>query len=41
IAYGKGAGLVMVQGEVIARLPESRLVDRFVEEVEKFAKENA
>ena len=38
IAYGKGAGLVMVKGEVVARLPERELVDRFVLEVEKFAK---
>ena len=37
IAYGKGAGLVMVKGEVVARLPEDQLVDRFVEEVERFA----
>ena len=37
IAYGKGAGLVMVRGEVVARLPEEELVDRFVEEVEKMA----
>ena len=37
IAYGKGAGLVMVKGEVVARLPEEELVDRFVEEVEKMA----
>ncbi len=40
IAYGKGAGLVMLQGEVVARLPEKELVDRFVLEVEKFAEEN-
>jgi len=40
IAYGKGAGLVMVKGDVVARLPEAQLVDRFVQEVEKFAKEN-
>jgi len=40
IAYGKGAGLVMLKGEVVARLPEEQLVDRFVEEVEKFAEEN-
>ena len=39
IAYGKGVGLVMVKGEVVAKLPESKLVDRFVQEVEKFAKE--
>ncbi|MBD3793064.1 MAG: flavodoxin-dependent (E)-4-hydroxy-3-methylbut-2-enyl-diphosphate synthase [Campylobacterales bacterium] len=37
IAYGKGAGLVMVKGEVVAKLPENQLVDRFVAEVEAFA----
>ena len=41
IAYGKGSGLVMVKGEVVARLPEDKLVERFVEEVEKFAKEHS
>lgn len=40
IAYGKGAGLVMLKGEVIARLPEKELVDRFVAEVERYAEEN-
>ncbi len=40
IAYGKGSGLVMVKGEVVAKLPENQLVDRFVQEVEKFAKES-
>ena len=39
IAYGKGSGLVMVKGEVVAKLPEAELVDRFVQEVENFAKE--
>ncbi|WP_456434129.1 flavodoxin-dependent (E)-4-hydroxy-3-methylbut-2-enyl-diphosphate synthase [Nitratifractor sp.] len=39
IAYGKGSGLIMVRGEVVAKLPESQLVDRFVEEVEKMAAE--
>ncbi len=39
IAYGKGSGLVMVKGEVVANLPEHQLVDRFVQEVEKVAKE--
>jgi (E)-4-hydroxy-3-methylbut-2-enyl-diphosphate synthase len=39
IAYGKGSGLVMVKGEVVARLPEKELVDRFVEEVEKFSEQ--
>jgi (E)-4-hydroxy-3-methylbut-2-enyl-diphosphate synthase len=37
IAYGKGSGLVMVKGEVVAKLPEAELVDRFVLEVEKMA----
>jgi len=36
IAYGKGSGLVMVKGEIVAKLPENQLVDRFVAEVEKF-----
>ena len=40
IAYGKGSGLVMVKGEVVAKLPEAELVDRFVQEVENFAKED-
>jgi len=35
IAYGKGSGLVMVKGEVVAKLPEEKLVDRFLQEVEK------
>ncbi len=37
IAYGKGGGLVMVKGEVVAKLPEKELVERFLEEVEKMA----
>ncbi len=37
IAYGKGKGLVMVKGEVIANLDEKELVDKFVYEVEKMA----
>ncbi len=40
IAYGKGVGLVMVKGEVVAKLPECELVDKFIEEVEKMAKES-
>jgi len=40
IAYGKGAGLVMVKGDVVARLDEKDLVDRFISEVEKAAKES-
>ena len=39
IAYGKGSGLVMVKGEVVAKLTEDNLVDRFLQEVEKAAKE--
>ncbi len=39
IAYGKGSGLVMVKGEVVAKLPEKKLVERFLQEVEKMAKE--
>ena len=37
IAYGKGKGLVMVKGEVVANLDEHELVDRFVDEVQKMA----
>jgi len=37
IAYGKGKGLVMVKGEVVANLDEKELVDRFVSEVETMA----
>ena len=40
IAYGKGKGLVMVKGEVVANLNEDELVDRFVDEVEKMANTN-
>ncbi len=38
IAYGKGSGLIMVKGEVVAKLPEDELVDRFILEVENMAK---
>ena len=40
IAYGKGKGLVMVKGEVVANLDEDALVDRFVNEVEKMAEQS-
>ncbi|SFV53804.1 1-hydroxy-2-methyl-2-(E)-butenyl 4-diphosphate synthase [hydrothermal vent metagenome] len=40
IAYGKGKGLIMVKGEVVANLDEKELVDKFVFEVEKMAKES-
>ncbi len=39
IAYGKGKGLVMVKGEVVANLDEDELVERFVSEVEIMAEE--
>ena len=39
IAYGKGQGLVMRHGEIVAKLKEHDLVDRFLEEVEIAAKE--
>ena len=38
IAYGKGSGLIIKKGEIIAKLPENKLVDKFIEEVEKEAK---
>ena len=34
IAFGKGIGLIMRKGEVVARLPESELVDRFLLEID-------
>ena len=36
IAFGKNSGLIMVKGEIVAKLPENELVDRFIDEVEKF-----
>jgi (E)-4-hydroxy-3-methylbut-2-enyl-diphosphate synthase len=39
IAFGKGQGLVMVKGEVVAKLKEEDLVDKFLEAVELAAKE--
>jgi (E)-4-hydroxy-3-methylbut-2-enyl-diphosphate synthase len=39
IAYGRGRGLIMVRGDVVAKLPEEQLVDRFISEVEEVAKE--
>jgi (E)-4-hydroxy-3-methylbut-2-enyl-diphosphate synthase len=36
IAYGRGKGLVMVRGEVVASLPENQLVNRFLDEIKKF-----
>jgi len=37
IAFGKSKGLVMVKGEVVARLKEDELVERFMQEVLKVA----
>ena len=37
IAFGKAQGLVMVKGEVVAKLKEDELVDRFMLEVQKAA----
>jgi len=37
IAFGKAQGLVMVKGEVVAKLKEDELVDRFMIEVKKAA----
>ncbi|MEA1915318.1 MAG: flavodoxin-dependent (E)-4-hydroxy-3-methylbut-2-enyl-diphosphate synthase [Campylobacterota bacterium] len=39
IAYGKGSGLIMRKGEVVAKLTTQNLVQRFLEEVEDAAKE--
>ena len=39
IAFGKGQGLIMRKGEVIAKLKEEFLVDKFLQEVEDAAKE--
>ncbi len=39
IAYGKGSGLVIKKGKIVAKLPESELVDRFVKEVRVVARE--
>lgn len=38
IAYGKGSGLIIKKGEIVAKLPESQLLERFLEEVEAEAK---
>jgi (E)-4-hydroxy-3-methylbut-2-enyl-diphosphate synthase len=34
IAYGKGNGLIIKKGEIVAKLEEKNLVKRFLEEVE-------
>jgi len=39
IAYGKGSGLIIKKGEIIEKLPTDKLLQRFLEEVEKEAKQ--
>ena len=38
IAFGKNQGLIMREGEVVAKLKEEELVDRFIQEVEDVVK---
>jgi (E)-4-hydroxy-3-methylbut-2-enyl-diphosphate synthase len=40
IAYGKGSGLIIKKGEIVAKLPEDKLLERFLEEVELEAKQD-
>ncbi len=39
IAFGKGSGLVMKKGEIVAKLSEDKLLDRFMQEVQKAVEE--
>jgi (E)-4-hydroxy-3-methylbut-2-enyl-diphosphate synthase len=39
IAYGKGSGLIIKKGEIVAKLPTSELLQRFLDEVENETKE--
>jgi len=41
ISCGKGAGLLFKKGEVIARIPEDKLADTLVAEIEKMSSEHA
>ena len=41
IAYGKGSGLIIKKGEIVAKLPTHELLDRFLQEVEAQASKNA
>ena len=41
IACGRGMGLLFKQGKIIASLPESRLVDALMEQVEEVARQKA
>ena len=38
IAFGKGNGLIIKKGEVVARLKESELVERFLQELDEEVK---
>jgi (E)-4-hydroxy-3-methylbut-2-enyl-diphosphate synthase len=38
IAYGKGSGLIIKKGQIVAKLPTDQLLSKFLEEVEKEAK---
>ncbi len=38
IAYGKGSGLIIKKGEIIAKLSTNKLLDRFLQEVEEEAR---
>ena len=35
IAYGKGSGLIIKKGEIVAKLPTKELLDRLLVEIEK------
>jgi (E)-4-hydroxy-3-methylbut-2-enyl-diphosphate synthase len=35
IAYGKGSGLIIKKGQILAKLPTEKLLAKFLEEVEK------
>ncbi|NWF66826.1 MAG: flavodoxin-dependent (E)-4-hydroxy-3-methylbut-2-enyl-diphosphate synthase, partial [Campylobacterales bacterium] len=39
IAYGKGCGMIIVKGEVVAKLDEHELIPRFLKEIEDFIDE--
>ena len=39
IAFGKGSGLVMKKGEIVAKPSEDKLLDRFMQEVQKAVEE--
>jgi (E)-4-hydroxy-3-methylbut-2-enyl-diphosphate synthase len=41
IAYGKGSGLIIKKGEIVAKLPTSELLPRFLEEVEILSKQDS